>query len=97
MAKRGRKPKQQYLPDMEPVTIQEIDDAADSYVDARDARMECLKSEISKKDLLGMFMKKHKLATYEYDGKVVTYEGEPTVKVKRKKSSEDNGDADDEE
>ena len=55
MAKTKRKPrvKQPYLAeDMAPDAVPAIDEAAESYVEARDARMENLKLETKRQDAL---------------------------------------------
>ena len=54
MAKKKRKPKQQYIPGAEPPSIPEIDEAADDYVDLRDRRMELLDRETAAKDVIDM-------------------------------------------
>ena len=84
---KGPRVKQEYLdPAMAPVSIPEIDAAADSYCEARDARMEALGQEIDRKEILKGLMKSHALTEYEYDSRIVTLNGEPDVKVKKKKA-----------
>jgi hypothetical protein len=91
---RKKKPAQGWLdPEMAPPSIAEIDGAADSYCDARDARMKSLADEIELKEVLKGLMKKHNLAEYEYDSRIVTLKGDPDVKVKTKKK--ENVDLDD--
>ncbi len=95
MAKQKRL-RQRHLPntDPEPVTIKEIEDAADNYVEARDKRMNMLTIERERKESLRESMKKHK--KYEYDGKVVEFSSstEENVKVRTKKApgEDDEGD-----
>jgi hypothetical protein len=62
MAKRK---KQQALPGMERKTIKEIDDAAEHYVDQRDARMKLTEKESDAKQALIAAMKKHGVETYK--------------------------------
>jgi hypothetical protein len=93
-AKQAPKPKkprakQGHLPGMEPPSVPEIEKAADDYVEARDARMAAMEPEASAKKLLTELMKKHGLATYEYDSRIVTLAGEPEVRVKKKKTADD--------
>jgi hypothetical protein len=84
---KGPRVKQEYLdPAMAPVSIPEIDEAADSYCEARDDRMEALGQEIERKEILKGLMKSHALTEYEYDSRIVTLKGEPCVRVKRKKA-----------
>ena len=96
MAKTKRKPrvKQPYLAeDMAPDAVPAIDEAAESYVEARDARMENLKLETKRQDELLELMREHKLSTYEFDGYTVSLDTATKVKVKRKKEAGDEGDA----
>ena len=80
--------KQGYLPDMAPPSIPEIEAAADEYVEARDTRMAAMEPEKEAKERLKELMKKHNQTQYEYDSRIVTLNGEPDVKVKKKKSEE---------
>ena len=100
MAKTKRKPrvKQPYLAeDMAPDAVPAIDEAAESYVEARDARMAHLKTEIERQDELLQLMREHKLSTYEFDGYTVSLDTATKVKVKRKKDDEGDADAGDDE
>ena len=91
MAKKKQKVKQGYIdPDMAPAEIPEIDKAADAYVDARDARMNALTEEMDRKAILKGIMVKHGQKEYEYDGKIVTLDGEPDVKVRKKKAPKED-------
>jgi hypothetical protein len=85
-----KKVKQGYLEGMEPPTIKAIENAAEAYVEARDARMQMGTQEQERKERLAALMKEHKLETYEYDGKVVAFETETTVKVKKKKQPKED-------
>jgi len=59
------KPKrQQSIPGTEPESIKELDDAAESYVEARDERIAKLEVEVEAKEALVRVMKKHKLEVY---------------------------------
>lgn len=91
MAKKQAKAKQGHLKDMEPVSIQEIDDAADAYVEARNERMSLTEEEVEKHAALLELMRKHELTTYTTpDGFVATISS--TSKVKVRKPREDNSD-----
>lgn len=88
-AKRGRKPKQGFLPDMDPPSIKPIDDAAEIYFDTMQERVRLSKEEA--KDNLIDLMKQHDLTIYETsDGKTVSLLNKSNVKVKRKKDSNDD-------
>jgi hypothetical protein len=79
----GRRPKQKMIEGTEPESIPEIEEAAEAYREARDARMNKLTVEIERKKELAELMKKHKLVEHKYDGHVVVMEsGEPKVRVK---------------
>lgn len=93
---RKKKPKQGFLPDMEPPSIKELDDAADIYYDVVHERLKLNKEEDEAKDNLIDKMKEHGVDRYETaDGKVVTITATANVKVKPKKEpkSESNGEA----
>lgn len=89
--KRGRPPKQGYLPDMEPPSIKEIDESADRLAEARGQRMAYLDIEAKEAETLMALMHKHKLKVYEYDGKRVELSAQEKVKVKKAKD-DTNGD-----
>ena len=96
-AKKARRPKQRYLPTLEPDSIPAIDKLADDYCDLRDERMRLWQQEMDKQALLQAKMKEWNLTTYEYDGRIVKIEGVEKVRVKKKKETaaatvEDNGD-----
>lgn len=92
---RQKKPKQGFLPDMEPPSIREIDDAADALAETRSDRMKLTEIEITlAADLLGL-MHKHRLTTYQTaEGKTVTVDVNEKVRV-RKTKAEGNGEASD--
>ena len=65
--------------------IQAIDDASDSYVAARDARLKSGLEEQHAKKVLIDLMNKYGLAKYEYEGRIVILEPTDfTLKVKVK-------------
>ncbi len=81
--------RQGHLPEMEPPSIPEIDEAAEAFVDARDKRMRLGSKEAEKKEILEAAMKKHGLDRYEYDGKEVVFEGNLKVrKIPEAKTTE---------
>lgn len=84
--KREPKPRQPYLSDeMKPPSIPVIDEAAERYVQHRDARMAELQDEIKAHDALLALMRTHSLKTYTYEGNVVTVTEKTKVKVERAK------------
>ncbi len=95
---RQRPPKQNFIPGADP-SIPEIDDAAERYCTARDARQSMLKDELDVKEELHGLMKQHKLKKYEYLNKIVEVvpPSEENIKVRTKKAQkiELNGEADD--
>jgi hypothetical protein len=83
---------------MERQKIQEVDDAAESYVDARDKRMKLIVKETEAKAALLGVMKKHKLEVYKDESAspplvVTVVPGEDDVKVKSLKVRGDGEDA----
>lgn len=78
-----KKPKQSYLPDLEPPSIPEIDEAADAFFDLAREKAKVQKEEDEAKEKLIEVMKKNKLKRYETpDGKVVTVAETSKSKVK---------------
>jgi hypothetical protein len=75
------KAKQKHLEGMEPPSIPAIDRAADTFVDARNAFQNAQKKMEERREILDALMHEHQLEKYEYDGKLVKYEGEPKLKV----------------
>lgn len=77
--------KQLDIPGTERQTIKEIDDAAEAYVDARDARMKKTEKEHEAKDALIAAMKAHNTLVYRDESVdpplVVTLVDKSTVKV----------------
>jgi hypothetical protein len=72
--------------------VQAIEDAAEDYVEKRDARMKLTGEERDRHDTLLRLMSEHGLTEYEYDGKVIRcIDGERKVKVKKTKEAEENG------
>ena len=45
-----------------------------------------LHARVEEKEILKGLMKSHALTEYEYDSRIVTLNGEPDVKVKKKKA-----------
>lgn len=89
-------PKLQALPGMERQSIKEIDDAAESYVDARDKRMKHTEKEVAAKQLLQTIMAKHNVLVYRTGTTpplvVEVRPGKPDVKVKEAGDNEASGD-----
>ena len=84
----AKKPKQGFLPDMEPPSIKAIDDAAENYWEAMMERTELSKQEDEKKTALIEVMRENKLDQYETaEGIVVTLTAKSNVKAKRKKDA----------
>lgn len=77
--------KQLEIPGTEPVTIPEIEEAADTYVALRDKRMALTQKEIDARAVLIAAMDEHKLTSYRYDDNVVTVEPSEKVHVKKAK------------
>jgi hypothetical protein len=77
--------KQGELPGMEREQIKEVDDAAEAYRDARDARMKKTETEKESKDALIEVMRKHKLTVYRDESVdpplVITLVDKTNVKV----------------
>lgn len=95
MAKRK---KQKQLPGFETKSIKELDDAAESYVEARDKRMKMTEKEVDAKEALIGVMKKHKLDVYRDENAspalvVTLLPGKDKVKVAD--AEEDAGEEDD--
>lgn len=65
--KRSKGPRQEPLPGMEDRAIQELQDAALSYAEARDERMELSKQEADCKSRVLAIMKKHGKTVYRHD------------------------------
>ena len=63
----ARRKKQGELPGVEKQTIKELDDAAEAYVDARDARIKKSEVEAEAKQALIDVMKKHGKQVYRDD------------------------------
>ncbi len=86
--KEDKKVKQGHLPEMEPPSIPEIDDAAEAFVKARKAWQAKQQPMMDAYTILEATMKKHNLRNYEYDGKIVEGSEELKFKVKAKKEDE---------
>lgn len=88
------KVRQLHLPDMEPESIPELEDAIQEYVNARDTRVKWSSDEEAKQDALKELMDKHKLKTYTTsDGRLVeVVTGPGRVKVRKPKAEEEDTD-----
>ena len=90
------KPRQRHLPltDPEPVRIEEIEEAADNYVTARDSRMNMGNVEKERKSDLKECMKKHKLKKYKSEVGTVEFstESQENVTVRADKKTSEDGD-----
>lgn len=61
---RSARPKQRYLPGAEPTEHPDVIAAAEAYVEARDERMVCSKTESQRHDSLLLAMMAHNLTEY---------------------------------
>ena len=87
--------KQGTIPGTEQEGIQEVEDAAEGYVSARDARMKKTEKEVEAKDALIAVMTTHRKTVYKLsDGSIVTVTpGKKSVKVSSPKDDkEEKGD-----
>ena len=90
---RAKKPKQGFLPDMEPPSIKAIDDAAENYWEVMMERTKLSKEGDEKKTALIEVMRENKLDRYETpEGIVVTLTAKSNVKAKRKKDATEGAD-----
>lgn len=86
MAKKEKKPKPRQIDLIEGRELKDIEDAALSYAENRDERMNALKEEVDLKKKLIDLMHKHKLNTYRHNGINIDLVAEKEkVKVKIKK------------
>jgi hypothetical protein len=95
MAKRK---KQQALPGMERKRIEELDSAAETYVEARDERMKLTEREVEARQALVTAMQRHNLTVYKDESAtpaliVTLAEGDPKVKVTTDASQEESEEA----
>ncbi len=92
---RARKPRQQWIPGAEPLSIPEIDAAAEHYRTTRRDRAALSVQEREEMYSLVELMKKHDLPAYETaDGFIVYAISKTKCAVKKKKDkSESNGEA----
>jgi hypothetical protein len=80
-----------YLPGAEhmaPVSIPEIDEAAEAYATVRNERMELTDQEAEKAAELLKLMHEHHLKEYEYDGKMVSLAVLEKVRVRKQKRAD---------
>lgn len=83
--------KQAHLEGMEPPSVPEIEEAAETYYSLNDKSWN-LRSKVEEaREALLEKMKEHELTIYEYDNKVVSVQEKEIVKVKKRKG-QDNGD-----
>jgi hypothetical protein len=87
---RPRKLKQRHFEGMEPPSNPKLDVLAEQYVEARNDRMEMLKEEIKRHDLLELAMKDAGLSHYENEQYRIEFSVTQKVKVKRR--GDENGD-----
>lgn len=92
-----KRAKQLEVPGTEAVTIEEVDTAADAYVEARDERMVAGKNEKALKDALISAMKKHQLGSYKVRGENIVVSLNETQDVKVTKMKEPKVDAGEDE
>lgn len=98
MAETETKPRQQHLPKMAPKKIPAIEQLAEKFVSARDAKGLATNRFNDVHGLLSAKMKEHKIRSYELpDGRTVEVTLEEKVKLRRKKKgkkskTEANGD-----
>lgn len=88
--------KQSEIPGTERKRVKEIDDAAEGYVKARDARMKLTEKEVEMRDALVEAMRKHSLSVYRDSEAsppllVLLKEGKATVKVTTEAPEEADG------
>lgn len=88
-----KRSKQLQIPGTEPEHFPELDEAAEEYVERRDARMAMGKRETEAQDELVKLMHDHGLKNYEYDGLTVILVNKEKAKVRRKDAEEDDDDA----
>lgn len=90
-----KRPKQSPIPGTERKVHKDITKAAETYVEARDERMELLETEVDRKAKLVKVMLKHDEIEYideDAELKVVLTEGETKVKVSKWKRDGANTD-----
>lgn len=91
-----KRPRQKFIPGMEPPSIPTIDAAVIRYVQLRDERMMLTQDEVKAKSAVMQLMKDHDLPSYRTpDDYVVTLESEMemtlSVKHVKPKKEESNG------
>lgn len=83
---RPKRPKQEFLPGMAPVTNKKVDEAADLYYDAKIESAKLSKEAKEAEAKLIEVMKKARLERYVMpDGKIVTVNGKTIAKITKKK------------
>src|SRR5260370_321437 len=86
-------PTEQLIPGAEPVSIREIDEAADQYIKVRNRRMKLSLEEVELRDKLTALMQEHKLIIYEWDEQIVELTATEKVKVRKKQGAGENGES----
>lgn len=89
-SKNGRKGKQTYIEGMEPEVNKAVEEAAENYVEARDARMAANEDEKEKHNTLLMHMDKAGITTYKRGELTVTIDATRKAKVKKEVASDDD-------
>lgn len=96
-APRRSRQKQPALPDLGPKQIKEVDDAAEEFVELRDARIKMHFEEAKAHEKLVELMKQHGLDTYRDDSAVppliVNLKSKTSAKVKKDKPKSETDDA----
>jgi hypothetical protein len=82
-AKEAKKPRQARLPAVDDPEIEELEAAAEEYVEVRDRRMALTVDEVELKETLLSLMHKHSKQKYVHDGiEIRVVAKDETVKVK---------------
>lgn len=85
--------RQKQLPGVEDSVVEEIETAAENYVDHRDSRMNKLTLEIEARDKLIEVLRKHKKNAYSSrEFSIELIDGKTKVKVKRGGDDDDDND-----
>jgi hypothetical protein len=86
------KAKQGHLPEMEPPSIPEIEEAAEAYVKARNKWQRAHQPMMEAQEILHGVMREKGQRRYEFDSKIVEIVGSEKVKVKAAKEDDDDDD-----
>lgn len=85
------KPKQTYIPELEPPSIPALEAAAEEFVEADREKKSAAKEAKAAHDRLLGVMAKEGLNSYEFDGYLVRLDTKKCAKVKRKKQPKEDG------